>query len=209
VQRAWYNQNLLSRWFVVPGLTAILTLVLTLVTTSLSVARERELGTLDQLLVTPLRPWQILLGKTIPALLIGVLEGAAIGIVGSYWFEVPFVGSIALLGIALFVYLLSAIAVGLMISSLSNTQQQAILGNFLFMVPAISLSGFATPISSMPQWIQWVTITNPMRYFLVIVRGVFLRDIGWSLIWPQLWPMAVIGVISLAISLALFRHRLG
>jgi ABC-2 type transport system permease protein len=209
VERAWFNPDLLSRWFVIPGLVAILTLVVTLVTTALSVARERELGTLDQLLVTPLVPWQILLGKTIPALLIGQIEGAVIGLVGAWWFGVPFTGSVLLLGLSLFVYLLSAIGVGLMISSLANTQQQAILGAFMFMMPSVLLSGFATPITSMPEWIQWVTVVNPMRYFLVIVRGVFLRDIGWALIWPQLWPMLTIGLVNLAISQWLFRHRIG
>lgn len=209
IERAWFNANLLSRWFVVPGLVAILTLMITLVTTALSVARERELGTFDQLLVTPLIPWQILVGKTIPPLLIGQIEGAVIGLVGSFWFKVPFIGSFALLSAVLIVYLTSAIGVGLMISALAKTQQQGILGAFLFMVPAILLSGFATPISSMPHWIQWVTLVNPMRYFLVIVRGLFLRDIGWDVIWPQLWPMVLIGVTTLLASQWLFRKRMG
>ena len=209
VQRAWHNENLLSRWFVVPALVGILTLVVTLVTTALSVARERELGTFDQLLVTALVPWQILLGKTIPPLVIGMFEGVFITALGSWWFSVPFTGSFLLLLVALFVYLLSASGVGLMISSLVATQQQAILGVFLFMVPAVILSGFATPILSMPDWIQTITLANPLRYFLVISRGVFLRDIGWDLALPQLLPMLLIGVVTLGASQWLFRHRLG
>ena len=143
----------MSLWVVVPGLVGILTQVVALVVTALSVARERELGTFDQLLVTPLRPWEILVGKIVPAMIIGLAEGTVIVVAALFWFRVPLVGSLVLLYASLFVFLLAIIGVGLFISALSGTQQQAILGAFLFLVPAIILSGFATPIDNMPDFI--------------------------------------------------------
>jgi len=209
VVRAWFNPNLESRWFIIPGIVALLTLVVTTVVTALSVAREREVGTFDQLLVTPLRPVEILIGKSIPALIIGLAEGTVIIVVGVLWFGVPLRGQIPLLYAGLFLYLLAVIGVGLMISSIARTQQQAILGAFLFIVPAVILSGFATPIANMPPVIQDLTLINPMRYFLVIVRGTFLEGVPAGLVYERLWPMAVIAVATLASADWLFRHRLG
>lgn len=208
VVRSWFNPNLHSRWFIVPGIVALLTLVVTLVVTALSVARERELGTFDQLLVTPLRPSQILIGKSLAPLLIGVVEGTGIVLVAVLWFGVPFLGSLALLYLGMILFLLAVIGVGLMISSLVRTQQQAILGAFLFLVPAIILSGFATPIANMSEAIQPLTYLNPMRYFLVIVRGLFLQGMPADLIARQLWPLALIAVTSLSAAGWLFRNRL-
>ncbi len=208
VTRAWYNENLSSRWFIVPGIVGLLLLVVTLVVTALSVAREREAGTFDQLLVTPLRAWQILLGKSIPGLLIGLLEGSFIIFMAAWWFEVPLRGSLAALYLGIFLFLLSAIGVGLMISAISVTQQQALLGAFLFLVPAVILSGFATPIANMPEAVQWISHIDPLRYFLVIVRGVFLEGADISLMLHQYWPMALIGLLSLALAGWLARHRM-
>lgn len=171
IERAWFNPNLMSLWVVVPGLVGILTQVVALVVTALSVARERELGTFDQLLVTPLRPWEILVGKIVPAPPDRPCRGTVIVVAALFWFRVPLVGSLLLLYASLFVFLLSIIGVGLFISALSGTQQQAILGAFLFLVPAIILSGFATPIENMPEFIQALTLGNPMRHFLTIVQG--------------------------------------
>lgn len=206
--RAWFNPNLLSRWFIVPGIVALLTLVVTLLVTGLSVAREREMGTFDQLLVTPMRPGEILLGKSLPGFIIGGLEGAFIAVVAVFWFGVPFIGSILALGLGMFLFLLAAVGIGLMISSLAVTQQQGLLGVFLFLVPAIILSGFATPIANMPPLVQDLTTLNPMRYFLVIVRGVFLEGDGIHDLWTQYWPLAVIGLSSMAAATWLFRHRM-
>ncbi len=206
--RAWFNPNLLSRWFIVPGIVALLTLVVTLLVTGLSVAREREMGTFDQLLVTPMRPGEILLGKSLPGFIIGGLEGSFIALMAVLWFHVPFVGSIAALALGLFFFLLAAIGIGLMISSLAVTQQQGLLGVFLFLVPAIILSGFATPIANMPSLVQDLTTLNPMRYFLVIVRGVFLEGDGILDLWSQYWPLALIGISSMAAATWLFRHRM-
>ena len=206
--RSWFNPNLLSRWFILPGIVALLTLVVTLLVTGLSVAREREMGTFDQLLVTPLRPVEILLGKALPGFIIGGLEAAFIAIVTILWFGVPFVGSVLALGIGLFFFLLAATGIGLMISSIAVTQQQGLLGVFMFLVPSIILSGFATPIANMPEAVQLLTYINPMRYFLIITRGVYLEGYGVSDLLPQYWPLALIGVVSMAFAAWLFRHRM-
>jgi ABC-2 type transport system permease protein len=206
--RPWYNENLLSRWFVVPGIVALLTLVVTTIVTSLSVAREREAGTFDQLLVTPMRPVEILIGKSFPGILIGLVEGTFILMMTVYWFEIPLRGSLGALYLGMFLFLLSAVGIGLMISSLAVTQQQGILGAFLFLVPAVTLSGFATPISNMPELVQNLTRINPLRYFLVILRGVFLEGDSYPLLFDQYWPMAVIALVTLAIAGWLLRHRM-
>jgi ABC-2 type transport system permease protein len=206
--RAWFNPNLLSRWFIVPGIVALLTLVVTLLVTGLSVAREREMGTFDQLLVTPMGPFEILVGKAVPGFVIGGLEGGFIALMAVWWFKVPFVGSIAALALGLFFFLLAAIGIGLMISSLAVTQQQGLLGVFMFLVPSIILSGFATPIANMPEAVQLLTYLNPMRYFLIIVRGVFLQGDSVRMLLPQYGPLALIGLASMAAAAWLFRHRM-
>jgi ABC-2 type transport system permease protein len=206
--RAWFNPNLLSRWFIVPGIVGLLTLVVTTLVTALSVAREREQGTFDQLLVTPFRPWEILLGKSLPGFLIGWFETTLIVVLAVVWFHVPFRGSLGTLSVGLFFFLLSTVGMGLMISSLSVTQQQGLLGAFLFIVPSIVLSGFATPIANMPHWVQQITLLNPLRYFLVILHGVFLEGTPFHLLMDQFWPMAVIGLVNLTLAGFLFRHRL-
>ncbi len=206
--RAWHNANLASRWFIVPGIVGLLLLVVTLVVTALSIAREREAGTFDQLLVTPLNPWQILVGKSVPGLLIGLLEATFIIAVAVLWFEVPLRGSLGALYFGLLLFLLSIVGVGLMISAISVTQQQALLGAFLFLIPAVILSGFATPIANMPEVVQWLSYLDPLRYALVIVRSVFLEGADASLLLHQYWPMALIGGISLLAADWLARHRM-
>jgi ABC-2 type transport system permease protein len=205
--RARYNPTLSSSWFVVPGIVALLTQVVTLLVVGLSVARERETGTFDQLLVTPMRPIDILLGKGLPGVLIGLIEATAIIAATVWWFGVPLRGGLPALYLGLFLFVIAVTGIGLMISSLAVTQQQALLGAFLFMVPTIILSGFATPIANMPDWVQDLTLINPMRYFLVIVRGVFLEGASLSSLASQYWPMAVIGAVSLSAAGWLFRKR--
>jgi len=206
--RAWYNPNLVSRWFIVPGIIALLTLVVTTLVTALSVAREREQGTFDQLLVTPFRPIEILIGKSAPGFIIGIAEATFTILITVFWFQVPLQGNILTLYFGLFMFLLSTVGLGLMISSLAVTQQQGLLGAFMFLVPAIILSGFATPIANMPHWIQIITFLNPMRYFMVIVRGVFLEGTPFHLLINQFWPLALIGVVNLAVAGWLFRRRM-
>ena len=206
--RAWYNENLKSRWFIVSGIVGLLTLVSALVVTALSVAREREQGTFDQLLVSPLPPASILIGKAVPGLLVGLAQGSLIMLLAVVWFDLPLRGSIVALYLGLLLFMLSAVGVGLMISAISLTQQQAVLGAFLFMVPAVILSGFATPIANMPMFVQWLTLADPLRYFLVIVRAVFLQGADMTLLWPQFWPMLLIALVSLVFAGWLFRHRM-
>lgn len=208
VTRVWFNPNLESLWVVVPGLVGVLTQVVALVVTGLSVARERELGTFEQLLVTPLRPWEILIGKTAPGLLIGLVEGSIIVLASQLWFRVPLTGSLVLLYGALAVFLLCTIGVGLFISALSSTQQQAIMGSFFFLVPTMILSGFATPVQNMPDWLQTLTLINPVRHFLVVLWGVFLKDMPAALVWHSVWPMAVLAAVTLTGAAWLFRRRL-
>jgi ABC-2 type transport system permease protein len=207
--RAWYNPNLLSRWFVVPGIVGLLTFVVTMLVSGLSVVREREAGTFDQLLVTPYRPWEILLGKAAPGLLIGAAEASVIVVVAVTWFGVPLIGSVVALALGLALFLVSAIGIGLMISSLAATQQQGLLGAFLFLVPAIILSGFATPIENMPRLVQYVTYLNPMRYLMVILRGTFLEGDGFVALLGQYWPLALLGAASMTAATALARRRMG
>ena len=206
--RTWFNPNLESRWFIVPGIVGLLTLVVALVVTALSVAREREAGTFDQLLVTPLHPAEILIGKAIPGIIIGLAEGSLIVFLTVQMFGVPLLGSVGALYLGMGLFILSAVGLGLMISSIAVTQQQALLGAFLFLVPAVILSGFATPIANMPVLVQKMTLLNPLRYFLVIVRSVFLEGADITLMAPLYWPMAVIGVVTLFIAGWLFRRRL-
>lgn len=209
VSRAWYNPNLESRWFFVTGLVGLLTMVVTMMVTSLSVAREREQGTFDQLLVTPLHPAEILLGKAMPGVLIGVFEASLVALLAVYWFGVPFQGELWVLYLGILFFVLAAVGVGLMISSLALTLQQALLGAFLFLVPAVVLSGFATPIENMTPAVQLLTLVDPLRYYLIILRGVFLEGAGFDRLYHQLWPLALIAAATLGTAGWLFRNRLG
>lgn len=206
--RAWFNPNLESRWFFLPGIVGILTLLITMLLTGLTVAREREQGTFDQLLVTPLRPFEVLAGKALPGFIIGLVEATAIASVAVLWFRIPLLGSIATLYLGLALFLMSAVGMGLMISALAATQQQGLLGAFLFMVPAVILSGFATPIANMPTPVRLLTYLDPLRYFLVVLRKLFLEGVPASILVHQLWPMALIGVVSLSLAAWLFRARM-
>lgn len=205
--RAWHNPNLLSRWFFVPGIVVMVTMVVTLIITALSVAREREQGTFDQMLVTPYRPTELLIGKAAPGFLVGLFEASLIVAMAVFWFGVPLRGSLLTLYTGLVLFLFSVVGIGLMISSLSVTMQQGLLGMFLFTMPAAILSGFATPIANMAEPVQWLTLVNPMRYVLIIVRGVFLEGADLPLLAPQLWPLALIGAVCMAAAGWLFRHR--
>ena len=206
--RAWFNPNLESRWFFLPGIIGILTLLITVVITGMSVAREREQGTFDQLLVTPMTPLEVLLGKALPGFIVGFVEATAITLIAVVWFRIPLLGSVATLYAGLALFLLSAVGIGLMISSLAVTQQQGLLGAFLFTVPAVILSGFATPIANMPAAIQLITHLDPLRYFLIVLRKLFLEGAPAGALVHQFWPMAVLGVASMALAAWLFRHRM-
>ncbi len=209
VPRNWFNPNLLYYWYNVPCLCGILSMVTAIMVTALSVARERELGTFDQLLVSPMLPLEILIGKALPAILIGLAEGTLVIVVGVFIFQIPFTGSLLLLYFSLLVFVCSIVGVGLFISSLCDTQQQAILGSFVFISPSVSLSGFATPIENMPVWLQYLTYANPLRYFLVIAKGTFLKAMPASIVLDNTWQMALIAIFTLSTATWFFRKGLG
>jgi ABC-2 type transport system permease protein len=208
VVRNWFNPNLYYNWFNVPSLCGILVLVIGIVLTSLSVAREKEIGTFDQILVSPLSPVEILIGKTVSPIIFGVLEATLILTIGTLILGVPFRGSFILFYTSVLVFVTSIVGIGLFISTISHTQQQAVLGSYVFMSPAIMLSGFATPIENMPAWLQPVTYLIPLRYFLVISRGLFLKDTPADIVWANIWPMLIIGAVTLTTAGWFFRRKL-
>jgi len=206
-QRAWFNPNLVSRLFFVPGVIAMIVMLVITLLTAMAVVREKEIGTLEQLMVSPIRPRELILGKSIPFILVGYADMILITMVAVYWFHIPIRGSFPLLFLATSVYLLSALGFGLFISTISQTQQQAMMTNFFFFLPMVLLSGFAFPIANMPRAIQIITYANPIRYFLVIIRGIFLKGIGMDVLWHQLVALAIIGTTLLTLSSLRFRKR--
>lgn len=195
--RAWFNENLESRNFYVPGVIAILVMLITLMLTSMAVVREKEVGTMEQIMVTPITPAEFILGKSLPFALIGFADVIVITLVGVFWFEVPIRGDLALLFLATGLYLMTTLGIGLLISTVSQTQQQAMMSTFFFYFPAVLLSGFMFPIANMPTLIQWLTYGNPLRYFLIIIRGIFLKGVGPSVLWPQMLALALMGSLTL------------
>jgi len=206
--RPWYNPDLRSRWFFVPGVIGSLTLVLVVVLTAFAVVREREIGTLEQIMVTPIRPAEFILGKTLPFFIIGLLDVALIGSVGTFWFQIPFRGNILVLLAGAVLFLFCMLGVGLLISTVSSTQQQAMVTAFFFIMPAISFSGFGFPISTMPHWLQYLTYLVPLRYFLIVLRGTYLKGIGMDILWPQMAAMAGLGLILLTTAILRFHKAL-
>jgi len=204
----WYNPALDYIWFTLPSLVAIITSVAGLAITSQSVARERELGTFDQLMVSPLRVHEILIGKMVPPFIIGMINGSVYLVVAPLVFGVPFTGSLLLFWLSLGMYLLALIGLGMLVSAASQTQQQAFLGVFLVTTPLILLSGYASPIDNMPDWLQTITYLDPARYFLVIVQGLFLKAMPAAAVFHQLWPLALIACATLSASAWLFRARM-
>jgi ABC-2 type transport system permease protein len=207
-QRPWYNPDLNSRWFFVPGVIGSLSLVIVVNLTAFAVVREREIGTLEQIMVTPIRPLEFILGKTLPFFLIGLAEVALITVVGTLWFQIPFRGSLWVLLLGTSLFLSCVLGIGLLISTLCKTQQQAFASNFFVINPAFTLSGFSFPIASMPKVLQWITYIDPLRYYLVVLRGSFLKGVGFGVLWPQLLAMAILGALLLGLSVLRFRKSL-
>ena len=205
--RFLYNPNLSNFWWIVPSLFGSITMVVAMLVTALSIARERELGTFEQILVSPLRPFEILLGKLIPALIISTVEASLILLAAVYLFGVPLTGSLAILYSGVVMFLFSISGVGLFISAISKTQQQAILGSFVFLLPSFLLSGFATPVENMPSWLQPFTDLIPLKYYLILIKDVFLKDILWQDTPQLLLPMFAIGVFTMATAMVFFRKR--
>lgn len=207
VDRAWFNSNLLSRWYVVAPLGGTISMVVVMLLTSLSVAREREFGTFDQLLVAPFTPGEILLAKSLPGVAFGILDSLLLVAGGVWWFDLPFRGSFLALCVVLTIFMISIVGVGLLVSSLSMTMQQALLGSFVFIMPAVILSGFTSPIENMPEWLQTGTLANPLRYVVTSLRQIFLEGAGLVDLWPQIWPLLIIATLTLPPAAWLFRHR--
>jgi ABC-2 type transport system permease protein len=208
VTRAWYNPNLVTRWNMIPGLLGTLTMLQVLLLTAMSVAREREQGTFDQLLVTPFRPAEIMAGKALPSILIGLAQATNILLVAQFWFRIPFAGSFVTLYIGLSLFLLAAVGIGLLVSAVVATMQQAMLFSFMLLMPFALLSGLTTPISGMPSVLQHLTLLNPLRYAIDIAHRVYLEGAGLRQLLPEFWPLVVMALVTLSAASWMFRHRL-
>lgn len=206
--RAWYNPNLDSQNFFVPGIVAFVIMLISLLLTSIAIIKERENGTMEQLIVTPLKPIELIIGKTIPYTIIAIGQMVFVMLFALYWFDVPLAGSVLDLFLATCLFLLSTLGIGLFISTVSKTQQQAMMTTFFFILPFFMLSGFVFPIANMPEVVQWLTYLNPLRYFLVIIRGIFLKGVGLHILWPQYVALAVLGIMVFTGAVGRFRKRL-
>ncbi len=206
--RVWFNPNLESRLFYVPGVIASIAFLIPIILTAQAIVREREIGTLEQIMVTPIRSWELMIGKTLPFALVGLFDVILIALVGVFWFEVPLRGNPLVLLLGTVLFLMSSVAIGLFVSTICATQQQAQISTFFFAMPAFILSGFAFPIENMPQWIQSLTYVNPLRYFLVIIRGVFLKAVGLDILWPQMLALGILGALMILLSSLRFQKRL-
>jgi ABC-2 type transport system permease protein len=206
--RTWFNENLESRNFYVPAVIANIVFIITMLLSSMAVVREKEIGTMEQVIVTPIRRSEFILGKTVPFILIGFIDVALITLVAAFWFDVPIRGSIPLLFGATALFLMSSLGFGLLISTVSRTQQQAMMSAFFFIFPAMLLSGFAFPIENMPDPVQWLTFLNPLRYYLVIIRGIFLKGVGLGILWEQFFALFLLGTVILGFAVSRFRKTL-
>ncbi|MEI6634477.1 MAG: ABC transporter permease [Chlamydiota bacterium] len=207
--RSWFNENLESKNYYIPGVISLLITVMTLLLTSMAIVREKEIGTMEQLIVSPLRPIELILGKLTPFAVIALVQVALVTGLAKLWFEIPMRGSMLLLLGCTMIYLLTSLGVGLFISTLSATQQEAMMSTFLFFFPANLLSGFMYPIQNMPVAIQYLTYLNPLRYYLVILRGIFLKGVGIGILWPQMAALLVYGLVVIVLSSLRFRKTLG
>ncbi|OZB76549.1 MAG: ABC transporter permease [Thiomonas sp. 14-64-326] len=204
----WFNPGLEDRWFFIPGVIGSLTLLQVVSLTAFAIVREREVGTLEQIMVSPIRSVEFILGKTVPFFLIGLGDILLVSAIGILWFKVPFIGDPLVMLAGSMLFLLAAVGMGLLLSTFSKTQQQAFALNFFFVNPFFILSGFAFPIAAMPQVLQWFTLINPLRYFLVVIRAVFLKGVGFAVLWPDLTALAALAAVMLAVSVLRFRSSL-
>jgi ABC-2 type transport system permease protein len=206
--RVWFNPDLHSRNYFVPGVIANIIMMVTLMLTALSIVREKEIGTMEQLMVTPVRPIELMLGKTLPFALVGLMDVVLITVAALLVFHIPLRGSFLLLLFCSVLYLMTSLGAGLFLSTISQTQQQAMMGSFFFSTPAFMLSGFAFPIRNMPVAVQYLTYLNPIRYFIEIVRGIFLKGAGVGVLWPQMAALTVYGITVLSLSAMRFQKKL-
>lgn len=207
VNRAWYNPELKSVYFMIPGIISLLLTIITMLLTGLAIVKEREIGTLDQLLVTPIKPWQLIAGKTIPYALLGLLEMAIAMTFGVIWFHVPLAGRLPLLVLLSTCFILTSLGLGIFISTLVSTQQQALFTSWFFLVTFILLSGFFYPLENMPEWVRAITVINPLRYFIAILRELFLKGAGLDVLWPELSALLAIGIAIFTLAVLRFKGR--
>ena len=206
--RAWFNENLTSRNFYVPGVIASIVMLVTLLLTSMSVVREKEMGTMEQIIVTPITSAEFIIGKTMPSIILGFVNMIFVTLISVFWFDIPVRGSIVTLLVANGFFLMTTIGAGLFISTLSDTQQQAMMSAFFFYLPAVLLSGFMFPIANMPDVVQAFTYFNPLRYFLIIIRGLFLKGVGVAILWPQILALFILGSLVLTLAVKRFHKNL-
>jgi len=206
--RVWFNPDLKSRNYFVPGVVCNLIMVVTVMLTAMAIVREKEIGTMEQLMVTPIRPLELMIGKMLPAALVGLMDLVMITTAALLIFHIPFRGNPLLLGLSASLFLLTSLGIGLFVSTISYTQQQAIMSSSLIAIPTFMLSGFAYPIRNMPIAVQYFTYLNPLRYLIEIVRGIFLKGVGLSVLWPQLLTLLIYGTIVMGLSASSFRKRL-
>jgi len=207
--RPWFNGNLISRDYYVPGVIATIVTMMSLLLSSMAIVKEKEIGTMEQLTVSPLKPIELMIGKLLPFAVIALIQVALITMIGVFWFHVPFRGNLLLMLISTCVYLFTTLGIGLFISTVSATQQEAMMTFFLFFMPATLLSGFAYPIANMPQSIQYFTFFNPLRYFMVVIRSIFLKGVGLDILWTQLLPLVIMGLVVITLSALRFRKSMG
>lgn len=207
--RIWYNPDLTTRYYMLPSIAGLIIMLVTTLLTSLAIVKEREIGTLEQLIVTPLKPYHMIIGKFVPFSILGFISASIVLTVMRYWFNIPIKGSIPFLYFSAFLFMLSTLGLGLLISTISRTQVQAMITSaFGIIMPMIFLSGFAFPIENMPQWVQYLTYLIPLRYFIIIIRGVILKGIGLELLWQETLILFLFGVIILTISSLRFKKKL-
>ena len=206
--RAWFNPDLKSRVYNVPAVAGMIIMLMGLSLTALAVVREREIGTLEQLMVSPLRPAELIIGKTMPVVLVTTLDLVLVASIAIFWFHVPMRGSILLLATGSLFYILAAIGLGLLISTVSSTQQEAFMTMFFFLMPIIILGGFLFPVANMPVVFQWISLANPLRHYLEMVRGIFLKGAGLAALWHQLLALAVMGPALLAFAVRRFHKTI-
>jgi ABC-2 type transport system permease protein len=206
--RTWYNPNTDSQKFFVPGILAFIIMLISMLLTSIAIIREKEVGTMEQLIVTPIKPLELIIGKTIPYIAIALGQAIVITPLAIFWFDIPLAGSVLDLFMAACLFLLSTLGIGLFISTVSKTQQQAMMTTFFFLMPFFMLSGFVFPISNMPIIVQWLTYLNPLRYFLIIIRGVFLKGVGIEVLWSQYAALTILGIVVFAGAIKRFHKRL-
>jgi len=206
--RAWYNPNLETRWNMIPSLIGTITMMMTIILSAMSVAREREAGTFEQLLVTPFRPVEIMIGKALPSMMVGLAQATLILLVAQFWFRIPFAGSYFILYLSLIEFLAASVGIGLFISSITRNMQQAMIGSVVVNMPFMMMSGLTTPIMNMPKVLQYLTALNPLRYAISMTRQIYLEAAGIGQLFPEMLALLAISAVTLPVAAWMFRHRM-